>query len=204
MTHSVTVALMVGLGIDLPGAAAADGTAADVFAGAGAELSVTMHLGGAYVCMEGPAFSTRAESKVNHEAGFSVIGMTNVPESYLAREAGIQRVHHNVETAESYYDEVSTTVRYEGRLRTIAAVREAGLETCVGGILNLGETREQRIREFHEENAPPVVGLREGSWLRIEGETMRLEGTAAARVFRRGEPAQEYPTGARLDELLRS
>jgi biotin synthase len=61
------------------------------------------------------------------------------------REAGIQRVHHNVETAESYYDEVSTTVRYAGRIRTIEAVREAGLETCVGGILNLGESREQRV-----------------------------------------------------------
>src|SRR3954470_590389 len=60
-------------------------------------------------------------------------------------EAGVQRVHHNVETAESYYDEVSTTVRYEGRLRTIQAVKEAGLETCVGGILNLGESEEQRV-----------------------------------------------------------
>ena len=66
------------------------------------------------------------------------------------REAGIQRVHHNVETAESYYPEVSTTVRYEGRLRTIQAVREAGLETCVGGILNLGETREQRVEMAFE------------------------------------------------------
>jgi biotin synthase len=50
-----------------------------------------------------------------------------------------------VETAESYYDEVSTTVKYEGRIRTIEAVKEAGLETCVGGILNLGESREQRV-----------------------------------------------------------
>jgi biotin synthase len=66
------------------------------------------------------------------------------------REAGVQRVHHNVETASSYYDEVSTTVRYEGRLRTIQAVREAGLETCVGGILNLGETREQRVEMAFE------------------------------------------------------
>ena len=56
------------------------------------------------------------------------------------KEAGIQRVHHNVETARSYYPEVSTTVRYEGRMRTIDAVKEAGLETCVGGILNLGES----------------------------------------------------------------
>jgi biotin synthase len=73
------------------------------------------------------------------------IGHMSVERAKALKEAGIQRVHHNVETAESYYPEVSSTVRYEGRLRTIDAVREAGLETCVGGILNLGETREQRV-----------------------------------------------------------
>ena len=54
-------------------------------------------------------------------------------------------MHHNVETAESYYPEVSTHGPLRGPLRTIDAVREAGLETCVGGILNLGESREQRV-----------------------------------------------------------
>jgi biotin synthase len=73
------------------------------------------------------------------------IGHMSPSRARALKEAGIQRVHHNVETAESYYPEVSTTVRYQGRLRTIDAVREAGLETCVGGILNLGETREQRV-----------------------------------------------------------
>ena len=65
-------------------------------------------------------------------------------------DAGIQRVHHNVETARSYYDEVTTTVRYEGRMRTIDAVKDAGLETCVGGILNLGETPRQRVEMAFE------------------------------------------------------
>ncbi len=78
------------------------------------------------------------------------VGHMSAARAKALREAGIQRVHHNVETAESYYDEVSTTVRYEGRLRTIDAVREAGLETCVGGILNLGETREQRVEMAFE------------------------------------------------------
>src|SRR5215203_456649 len=78
------------------------------------------------------------------------IGHMSVARAKALREAGIQRVHHNVETAESYYDEVSTTVRYDGRLRTIDAVREAGLETCVGGILNLGESREQRVEMAFE------------------------------------------------------
>jgi biotin synthase len=78
------------------------------------------------------------------------IGHMSAARAKALKEAGIQRVHHNVETAESYYPEVSTTVRYEGRLRTIDAVREAGLETCVGGILNLGETREQRVEMAFE------------------------------------------------------
>src|SRR2546421_2004354 len=73
------------------------------------------------------------------------IGHMSAARARELADAGVQRVHHNVETAESYYDEVTTTVRYEGRLRTIAAVKEAGLETCVGGILNLGETRAQRV-----------------------------------------------------------
>jgi biotin synthase len=78
------------------------------------------------------------------------IGHMSVARAKQLREAGIQRVHHNVESAESYYPEVSQTVRYEGRLRTIAAVREAGLETCVGGVLNLGENEEQRVEMAFE------------------------------------------------------
>ena len=73
------------------------------------------------------------------------IGHMSAARAHALKDAGIQRVHHNVETAESYYPEVSSTVRYEGRLRTIDAVRDAGLETCVGGILNLGESHEQRV-----------------------------------------------------------
>lgn len=78
------------------------------------------------------------------------IGHISPARARALRQAGIQRVHHNVETAASHYPEVSSTVRYEGRLRTIDAVREAGLETCVGGILNLGETREQRVEMAFE------------------------------------------------------
>src|SRR5215468_2888941 len=78
------------------------------------------------------------------------IGHMSVARAQALKDAGIQRVHHNVETAESYYPEVSSTVRYEGRLRTIQAVEEAGLETCVGGILNLGETPRQRVEMAFE------------------------------------------------------
>src|SRR5437773_6791370 len=52
-------------------------------------LGVTVHNGGIYVNMDGPAFSTRAESEFNHRNGFDVIAMTNLPEAKLAREAEI-------------------------------------------------------------------------------------------------------------------
>jgi 5'-methylthioadenosine phosphorylase len=51
--------------------------------------NVNSHDGGTYVCMEGPAFSTRAESLTNHRAGHDVIGMTNLGEAKCAREAEI-------------------------------------------------------------------------------------------------------------------
>src|SRR4030081_778494 len=52
-------------------------------------LGITVHNGGTYVNMDGPAFSTRAESELNRRNGFDVIGMTNLPEAKLAREAEI-------------------------------------------------------------------------------------------------------------------
>ena len=87
------------------------------------------------------------------------IGHMSPARAKQLKEAGIQRVHHNVETARSYYDEVSTTVRYEGRIRTIEAVKEAGLESCVGGILNLGEIAapagRDGIRAVRDRPRPP-------------------------------------------------
>jgi 5'-methylthioadenosine phosphorylase len=51
--------------------------------------NVTLHRGGTYVCMEGPAFSTKAESNLHRSWGATIIGMTNLPEAKLAREAEI-------------------------------------------------------------------------------------------------------------------
>lgn len=64
-----------------------------------------------------------------------------------------------------------------------------------------GETREDRIREYHEMNSTPVVGLREGAWLRVVGDTITLQGMKGARLFRRGEEPVEFEPGASLDFL---
>lgn len=72
------------------------------------------------------------------------------------------------------------------------------------GSTHMGETREERIAQFHEENPQPVVGLREGASLLVENLTVLLDGSNGARLFRKGEPPAEVATGARLDFLLLS
>ena len=67
---------------------------------------------------------------------------------------------------------------------------------------HMGETREERLREYLEENDRPVVGLREGAWLRREGGSLRLEGRNGARVFRRGADPENVAPGTSLDGLL--
>jgi dipeptidase E len=66
----------------------------------------------------------------------------------------------------------------------------------------VGETREERLREFLEENDVTVVALREQSWLEIDGPAMRLVGTGGAVLFRRGVESEHMQGGADLSELL--
>ena len=72
----------------------------------------------------------------------------------------------------------------------------------IPGSTHAGETREERIAEFHEENEAPVVGLREGAWLQVDDTMVLLEGIAGARLFRRGQPAQEVEPGSRMDQWI--
>lgn len=63
---------------------------------------------------------------------------------------------------------------------------------------HMGETRETRIAEFHTQNTVPVVGLREGSWLRVNGDEIILKGKLKARVFEQGKEPYEVETGTSL------
>jgi dipeptidase E len=72
----------------------------------------------------------------------------------------------------------------------------------VPGSTHMGETREERLLQFLEENDKIVVGLREGAMLRIEGASVHLFGSAGARIFRREQPPLEVRPGDALDFLL--
>ena len=69
---------------------------------------------------------------------------------------------------------------------------------------HMGETREQRLVEFLEENDVPVLGIREGGWLRVHDGQARLGGHNGARLFVRGEQPRELSPGADVSFLLRS
>lgn len=64
-----------------------------------------------------------------------------------------------------------------------------------------GETREERILEFHEENSTPVVGLREGTMLRVDDSSVTLVGEKTARIFRQGQAPVEAAPGS-ISHLL--
>jgi dipeptidase E len=66
----------------------------------------------------------------------------------------------------------------------------------------MGETQEERILQFLEENETPVVGIREGAWILIENGTVMLKGETGARIFRRGQAPVEVSPGSEISKLV--
>jgi len=94
-------------------------TVAHVLAGAGQQTGASLHEGGTYICMEGPQFSTKAESRLYREWGVDVIGMTNMPEAKLAREAEICYATMALVTDYDCWHETEEAVTVEAILATL-------------------------------------------------------------------------------------
>ncbi len=73
------------------------------------------------------------------------LGLLDRGRAGALKAAGLYRYHHNLETARSFFDHICTTHEYQEDIDTILAAKEAGLATCCGGIIGLGESIEQRI-----------------------------------------------------------
>ena len=85
--------------------------------------------------------------QVNEKVGISIecsLGFLTKQQAEKLKELGVIRYNHNLETSESKFPEICTTHTYQDRIDTLHTARKAGLELCTGGIIGMGETREQR------------------------------------------------------------
>jgi biotin synthase len=73
------------------------------------------------------------------------LGMLTDQQARRLKQAGLKAYNHNLDTSPEFYGHIITTRVYEERLRTIAAVRKAGITVCCGGILGMGESEEDRL-----------------------------------------------------------
>lgn len=73
------------------------------------------------------------------------LGVLTEDSAQWLKQAGLENYHHNLETAESFFDNVCTTHTYQENIDTIRHARDAGLRVCAGGILGMGESVDQRI-----------------------------------------------------------
>ena len=74
----------------------------------------------------------------------ATLGMLEPDQARTLREAGLDYYNHNLDTSESFYGEIISTRRYQDRLDTLSAVRDAGIRVCCGGIVGMGETTRDR------------------------------------------------------------
>ena len=88
---------------------------------------------------------TRIKKEVMEIKTCVSLGIISQTQAARLKEAGLDKFHHNLETAESFFDRMCTTHSYKERLQTLQNVKTAGLKVCCGGIFGIGETPKQRV-----------------------------------------------------------
>lgn len=98
----------------------------------------------------GPHFErTKEMIKAVKELGLETcftMGMLNQDQADELKQAGLDYYNHNIDTSPEYYEKIITTRTYQERLNTLSAVSKAGVKVCCGGIVGMGETRQDRVR----------------------------------------------------------
>ncbi len=84
------------------------------------------------------------------------LGMLNQSQAERLKDAGLDYYNHNLDTSREYYSHIISTRSFDDRLNTLDHVRQAGMKVCSGGIVGLGETRNDRIGLLHELSTMPV------------------------------------------------
>ncbi|WP_369062534.1 biotin synthase BioB [Caulobacter sp. 73W] len=127
----------------------------------------------------------------------ATLGMLTADQAKTLKAAGLDYYNHNLDTSPEYYGEVVTTRTYQDRLDTLSHVRDAGMSTCCGGIVGMGETRRDRASFLHQlatlpmhpDSLPinglvPVTGTPLGERILKKGEIDGLEFVRTIAVAR--------------------
>jgi len=90
----------------------------------------------------------KAVKKISKKTNLRIcasLGILSIEQLSVLKDAGLYKYHHNIETAESFFDQICTTHSYSERIDMIKRVKSLGLEVCCGGIIGLGEAPWQRL-----------------------------------------------------------
>ncbi|OIQ18445.1 MAG: methylthioadenosine phosphorylase [Bacteriovorax sp. MedPE-SWde] len=131
------------------------------------KLDIKAHKGGSYICIEGPQFSSRAESELYRSFGADIIGMTNVPESYLAKEAGMAYATIAMVTDYDCWKEEHVEVE------SVMAVMKTNNETIQKLMMTLVPDLVKNPIEFRKENAVGVM-TPENLWTEEQSKWMKV------------------------------
>ncbi|MBN3033738.1 MAG: biotin synthase BioB [Candidatus Saganbacteria bacterium] len=102
----------------------------------------TVHSDAELATLASALFTVTRETKLTRCVS---LGMLNSGQIERLKKAGLKRLHHNLETAESFFPKMCTTHTYADRVRTVKLAQAAGLEVCSGGIFGIGESPGQRV-----------------------------------------------------------
>ncbi len=116
----------------------------------------------------------------------ATLGMLTAPQARRLKDAGLDYYNHNLDTSPEFYGEIITTRTYRDRLETLDHVRDAGIHVCCGGIVGMGETREDRIGMIATLASLPVhpESVPINMLVRVAGTPLAEQGCARPDRFR--------------------
>jgi biotin synthase len=107
----------------------------------------------------------------------TTLGMLDTEQAQALAEAGVHAYNHNLDTSPEYYSEIITTRSYQDRLDTLQNVRDAGMTVCCGGIVGMGESKEDRIGLLQQLQSlkPHPESVPINLLVRVEGTPLEAE-----------------------------
>ncbi len=144
------------------------------------------------------------------------LGMLKADQAVALKEAGLDYYNHNLDTSPEYYEQVVTTRTYDDRLDTLQHVRDAGISTCCGGIVGMGESRQDRASFLHQlatlpvhpDSLPvnalvPIAGTPLGDMIKRDGQIDPIEFVRTVAVARLVCPESMVRLSAGRDAMSR-